>query len=89
MGIALFASIAMACFVLGTTCRRAWIFAAAGLWVVGLGVAALAGAFRATAEDNSLGVFVFTGIPTALWLLAFCLGCTVRVAARRASTRDH
>lgn len=83
----LFLGIAVACFAIGLPCQRPrHVFVAVALWMVGLGVAAVAGAFDATAEDNALGVFVFTGLPTVLWLGAFCLGAGTGFLVRRHNT---
>ncbi len=49
-----------------------------GLWAAGLAVAALLGAFRPTAEDNSLGMFLFTGLPTVMWVGFLIAGIALR-----------
>jgi hypothetical protein len=87
MEAGLFLGITVACFAVGLTCRhRQHVLAAVALWMVGLGIAAVAGVFHATAEDNSLGMFLFTGIPTVLWLGAFCLGAGTGVVVRKRGT---
>ena len=80
----LFLTIAAVWFAAGLACRRPrWVVAALALWALGLAVAALAGAFQPTAEDNALGMFVFTGVPTILWPGAFALGAAARLLAQR------
>lgn len=84
MDAGLFVGIAAACFAIGVPCRHPrQVFVAIALWVVGLGVAAVAGAFEATDENNAVGMFVFAGLPTVLWLGAFCLGAGAGLLARR------
>jgi hypothetical protein len=85
-----FIGVAAACFVLGLPWRR-WqhVVSAVGLWALGLGIAVVGGVFHSTAQDNFLGAFVFTGLPTILWLAAFCLGMAAggRMRTRRAASR--
>jgi hypothetical protein len=71
--------VSVACAAVGFGARR-WqialvVFAA---WAVGLLIAAVAGAFAPTAEDNSLGVFLFTGVPTIVWPVCFAVGTLTR-----------
>lgn len=54
------------------------ILAVLALWVIGLAIAALAGAFHHTSEDSSGGVFYFAAWGTMFWVLAFTLGTVVR-----------
>lgn len=85
MEAGLFLGVAAACFAVGFPCRNKWqLLAAVAVWVLGLGIAALAGAFHATADDNSLGAFVFTGLPTVVWPGAFSLGVATGVLVRKA-----
>jgi hypothetical protein len=87
MSTGVFLGIAAACFAVGLFFQHPrHVWAAVVLWVLGLGIAAAAGAFHATAEDNSVGVFFFTGLPTVLWLGAFCLGIGTGVVRRRLRT---
>jgi TRAP-type uncharacterized transport system fused permease subunit len=52
--------------------------AALALWAVGLAIAAVGGAFRATSEDTGLGLFLFAAIPTVFWVLLATLGVGIR-----------
>lgn len=55
---------------------------AVAIWILGVSIAALAGAFVATDEDNSLGVFLFTGLPTLLWVFCAVVGVITRRVMR-------
>jgi hypothetical protein len=79
-----FGALAVAAFAVGSVIGL-WRYAFAVppvLWLAGLGAAALAGALDATAEDNTLGVFVFTGLPTVLWMPLGLAGVTTRRLVR-------
>jgi hypothetical protein len=52
------------------------------LWILGLAIAALAGAFHRTDLDTGGALFFFAAFPTMLWVLAFALGTAARKAIR-------
>jgi hypothetical protein len=90
MNAGLYLGVAAACFAVGLACQHPrQVLAALAVWVLGLVIAAVAGTFEATAEDNSLGVFIFTGLPTVVWVAAFCLGMATGVIMRRRSAAKH
>ena len=54
------------------------ILAVLALGVIGLAIAALAGAFHQTGEDSSIALVFFAAVPTMFWVLAFTLGTILR-----------
>jgi hypothetical protein len=55
--------------------------AALVVWVLAVGITALAGGFHATAQDNSEGVFFFTAVPPLFWVVLVVFGVAIRRAA--------
>jgi len=90
VSIPLYAAIMIALAAAGFLAGR-WllILAVLALWVIGLAIAALAGAFHHTTEDSSVGVFYFAAFPTLLWVVAFTLGTVVRRMIRWTSRLRH
>ena len=81
MSDAAFWGISAGAVLIGFVLRRpVFGLAALGLWAIGIGTAALAGAFERTAEDNSHGVFVFTAVPLLIWVAAVLVGIAIRAA---------
>jgi urea transporter len=78
----LFYAIAGLCFVLGLVVGR-WRLAlvALALWVIGLAIPALLGAYQETSETTAFGVFAFAVMDSSLWVIAVVIGITLRRVA--------
>jgi hypothetical protein len=69
-------------FVLGLVVGR-WRLAlvAIALWVVGLAIPALLGAYQASSETSAVGAFAFAAMDSSLWVIAVIVGITLRRVA--------